>query len=70
MHLVDYSIHLPSFRIMGNRDVPGGPTGKTLFFHCRGRHFSPWLGNQILQVAAKKKKNKKTEQWGTHFVIS
>ena len=24
MHLVDYSVHLPSFRIMGNRDFPGG----------------------------------------------
>ena len=56
MHLVDYSIHLPSFRIMGNRDFPGGPVVKTLCFHCGGHHF-PWLGNQILQGATKKQNN-------------
>ena len=54
MHLADYSIHLPTFRIMGNRGVPCGSVDKTLCFHCRGHHFSPWLGNQILQGAAKK----------------
>ena len=54
MHLVDYSIHLPSFRIVGNRGVTCGPVGKTLSFHYGSHHFSPWLGNQILQGAAKK----------------
>ena len=41
MHLVDYSIQLPSFRIMGNRDVPGGPVIKTLHFQCRRCGFDP-----------------------------
>ena len=27
-------------------DFPGGPVVKTLRFHCRGRGFDPWLGNQ------------------------
>ena len=45
MHLVDYSVHLPNFRIMGNRDFPGGPVVKTLCFHCESHYFSPWLWN-------------------------
>ena len=28
------------------RDLPGGPVVKTLRFHCRGRRFDPWSGNQ------------------------
>ena len=27
------------------RDFPGGPVVKTLYFHCRGHCFNPWLGN-------------------------
>ena len=30
MHLVYYPIQLPRFRIMGNRDFPGGPVVKTV----------------------------------------
>ena len=64
MHLVDYSIQLPNFRIMGNRGIPGGPVIKTLFFHHGGHHFSPWLGNQILQGA------EKNRMMGTHFMVN
>ena len=29
--------------IMG--EFPGSPVVRTLFFHCRGPGFNPWLGN-------------------------
>ena len=35
------------------RDFPGCPVAKILCSQCRGLGFDPWLGNQILHVAAK-----------------
>ena len=26
-------------------DFPGGPVAKTLYFHCKGHGFNPWLRN-------------------------
>ena len=53
MYLVDNSIHLPSFRIMGNRGVPGGPVVKTLCFHCGGNQFSPGWETTFCKVQQK-----------------
>ena len=50
MHLVDYSIHIPSFRIMGDRDFPGGPVVKTLCFHCGATTSVPGCGTRSCKV--------------------
>ena len=34
------------FKTKQARNIPGGPTVKTLCFHCRGPRFDPWLGTQ------------------------
>ena len=56
MHLVYYSTQIPSCRIMGSRDFPGGPVGMTLCFCCWGTDSVPGQGNKNLQGTAKKKK--------------
>ena len=58
MHLVYYSIQIPSCRIMGSRDFPGGPVGMTLCFRSWGTASIPGQGTKNLQGAAKKKKKK------------
>ena len=58
MYLVDNSIHFPSFRIVGNRGVPGGPVIKTLCFHCGGHHFSSGWETRSCKMQQKKKKNR------------
>ena len=54
MYLVDNSIHLPSFRIMGNRGILGGPVVKTLCFYCEGNQFSPGWETTSCKVQQKK----------------
>ena len=68
MHLVYYSIQIPSCRIMGSRDFPGGPVGMTLCFHSWGTASIPGQGTKNLQGAAKKKKKNRIME--THFMIN
>ena len=59
MHLAYYPIQLSSFRIMENRDFPGGPMVRTLHFTVEATASIPDRVTKILYGAAKKKKKKK-----------
>ena len=54
MHLIYYPIQLSSFKIMENRDFPGGPMVKSLQFTVGGTASVPDRVTKILHGAAKK----------------
>ena len=42
-----------------DRDFPGGPVVKTLYFHCRGTLYFPWMGNEDSTCCVRPKNRKK-----------
>ena len=43
-------------------DFPGGAVVKTLWFHCKGHKFDPWLGPKIPHITQHTTKKEKTNK--------
>ena len=53
-----------TFKATKYQEFPGSPVVRTQYFHCHGRGFNPWSGNQDSEscsVLPKKKKKKPTK---------